>query len=354
VNEVHRLAVCHRHYCCFSIHPWTFKKSCRITASLPHLTLKYKHTVLPALKKSSSPLDRNLSSKQLAERASVAMAPYLPSEILQTIFRGDLLRCKQVNKEWAFVISGSDAVLNHKLFASSARIVKSKPSKMPVLTLRPIFHMFLMQHEGELPCLGYDIALHWDNQYRKLPKQRSEHPIIENFSQYMSFVNEHFDHTDAWDKREQVLFRDIETLTDYLNDDPEDYGSWMDQLMCIPAVDQLDIRLLWHKTPLADSSDVERVLRTSKMKNGVTVGEVVRTVRKMMKHAATDIKKFTHELEINICDRCGQYCDDWGNEWPGSDSDEEDPDNNYDYYDDDDETDKENYYDYPDDGGDGH
>jgi hypothetical protein len=308
------------------------------------------------------------------------MGPYLPPEILQTIFRklgfGDLLRCKQVSKDWAFAISGSDPVLNHRLFASSTRVVKSRPSKMPLLSLRPIVHMFIVPEEGDLPSLGYDIVLHWEIKARNLPKQRSDHPIIADFPDHMSLVNKHFDYTDPWDNREQVLFRDFTTLARYLSEDPKDYGSWMGQLMCIPAVDQLDIRLLWHKPSTPETSTVERVLRTSKMENGVTVGEVVRTVRKMMKHAVVDIKKFSQELEINVCDRCNEYWDEWGDERYGdqdSDSDETDDDS-----DDPDDTDEEDPSinghgdndndnggndhgkdaaaadDYDDDGGDGH
>jgi hypothetical protein len=271
----------------------------------------------------------------MVERVPGVMFPHVPPEILQTIFRNlgfnDLLRCKQVNKYWASALPGTDPILNHRLFASTARIVKTKPSKMPMLMLRPIIHMWIIPEEKQLPDLGYDIVLHCKVKSRRMPKHRRNHPIIQDFPCYMSLVNKYFNYTEEWDQRQQLLFGNFRQLANRLSSDPEDYGNWKEQLMCIPAVDQLDIRLLWHKPDDVNDAEVNRVLRTRKMEKGVTVGEVVRTVRKMItRYAVRDIKKFSHKLEINVCDRCHEAWSEWGfehsdgSDWERESEDSED------------------------------
>jgi hypothetical protein len=105
---------------------------------------------------------------------------------------------------------------------------------------------------------------------------------------------------------------------------PYDDGSWKNQLLCIPAVDRVAIHITWwRKYWPADNPDVVRKVFTNKIDTGVTMGEFVRTVRKLMAEwTVKDLKKFAEELVPNECQDCGRSWSEDGYDMPQTSSSE--------------------------------
>ena len=80
---------------------------------------------------------------------------------------------------------------------------------------------------------------------------------------------------------------------------PHSEGNRRDQLMCVPAIDQVDIQVRWYR-----EIPVSRGCKSRIMSKVITVGEFVRTLRRLLEYAVTDIKKFARQLEVTVCERC--------------------------------------------------
>jgi hypothetical protein len=88
-------------------------------------------------------------------------------------------------------------------------------------------------------------------------------------------------------------------------------GNWKRQLACVPPLEQIVVQLDWYKEKgHGEIGGKKRSMRTRKTKRGVTVGEVVRTVREMLAvYGVEDGKRVCKDLQIMGCGMCQDLYD---------------------------------------------
>jgi hypothetical protein len=286
-----------------------------------------------------SPDENNNSlraTKSIALQSKAAL--HIPPEILQTIFRNltffDLLRCQQVNKTWSSYLPGNDPFLARTLFTSARKVVKSNPSNPPCLLLKPLIETFLLSPaDDDLPSLCFTMCLKDGFTLINMPRRVVFHPIMTGISRNMPFVSDAFEWPEDFDvqlKDEMNPWMQFFTLRELerevsVRKSIEEDGNWKDHLLCIPAIDCVEVTWRWYKNIHVGGEDVTRSLRTRKMKRGITVGAFVEVMRDLLSYAVADVKRFADKLECRTCDRCrdDDYDDETEEEFESSDDGEE-------------------------------
>jgi hypothetical protein len=127
----------------------------------------------------------------------------------------------------------------------------------------------------------------------------------------MGLVNDEFYHPHDWpdvqraDIEPWLCFTTLADLQRKVRQRAYSDGNWKDQLMCVPAIEQVVIQLNWLKER-GQGQDGKRSMRTRKMDKGVTVGEFVWAVREMLtRYAVEDVMRVAPSLEIMGCGKCG-------------------------------------------------
>jgi hypothetical protein len=238
-----------------------------------------------------------------------------PPEILQTIFRSlpiyDLLRCRRVCKTWHATLPGNDPSLCATLFTPSRPALVAAPNATPRLTFTMNVKVFLMSSDCELPELGFNIIFIDKVKRTNMPEGRDLHPLIWEFPTKTGIVNKHFL---DWDRPcPSIAFKCFEHLEEILV--RKNYlwaGNWKGQLVCVPPLEQVVLQMDWFQEKgHGEIGRKKRSMRTRKMKRGVTVGEVVRTVREMLAvYAVEDVKRVCKDLQIMGCGMCQDLYDD--------------------------------------------
>jgi hypothetical protein len=261
------------------------------------------------------PITPMSTSSKTTEETSKAHRPDVPPEILQNIFRSltmhDLLRCQRVNTTWRAYLPGNDPTLCRKLFTPSRKALVAKPKATPRLTLRATVEVCIATEANKLPHLVYMLSFMNHLTRTNMPTRVKLHPIIEDFGDNMELVNDEFRYPNHWSDIQRarvepwLMFTSLADLRYSMRKRGHADGNWKDHLMCVPAIEQVVIQLNWLKQR-AQNDDGKRSMRTAKMDTGVTVGEFVRTVRKMLAdHAVEDVKRIAHTLEAFSCGACG-------------------------------------------------
>ncbi|KAF1915189.1 hypothetical protein BDU57DRAFT_518043 [Ampelomyces quisqualis] len=242
----------------------------------------------------------------------------IPPEILQTVFRKlkffDLMHCQQVCKHWAAYLPGNDPALKELLFAAAKNVIVSKPKRTLQVFLRPEWQAYTIPVENDVPKLSFNLAFNKNMAYNTAPKHAVFHPMLISFYHKMHLVNSDFRIPDSWGKLQRrgvtpwPTFVSLRDLDDQVAEYQYNDGSWKDQLLCVPAVDRVAVHITWWKAYYTDDGlDVVRKVFTNKVATGVTMGEFVRVVRKLMEvWTVKDLKKFSEHLRINECDDCGR------------------------------------------------
>ena len=133
------------------------------------------------------------------------------------------------------------------------------------------------------------------------------HDIIDNMEQCMHHVDERlFDRAkirNSGKPRPWFEFESFQHLQDLLEDSKNNplpkESDWMDQLLCTPGLQRVDVVFAYRAH--------HNTRRTYKLfaenDNGVTVGQFVEAFRDQLQHAEADIRKFSDKLTL-ICNKC--------------------------------------------------
>jgi hypothetical protein len=202
----------------------------------------------------------------------------------------------------------------------------------PRLTFTVHVEVFLISAERELPELGFSVIFGSGVKRTNMPAGRKLHPLIWNFPLETGIVNEYFEH---WKRQcPSIAFKSLGHLQEIVSTRGNwpRMGSWKDMLCCVPPLEQVIVQMDWFREKGQGGDErKKRSMRTRKMDKGVTVGEVVRTARKMLaEYAVEDVKRVCAGLQIMGCGMCQDvysgYSDDEVSSDEGEDTDEKNMD----------------------------
>jgi hypothetical protein len=283
--------------------------------------------------------DRRAPISTLPKPPKDPFSPDVPPEILQAIFRFlpiyDLLRCRRVSKTWRSTLPGNDPSLRATLFKPSRSAIRAAPNATPRLTFTVHIEVFLIQSERKLPQLGFTLIFASGVKRTNMPAGRALHPLIWDFATSTDMLlNIEFEEWERRSRTPSIAFRDFEHLQEIVGT-RRNYprmGGWKDMLACVPPLEQVVVQMDWFtEKGQGEEERKKRSRRTRKMERGVTVGEVVRTVKKMLaEYAVEDVKRVCADLQIMGCGMCQDlYSDEEDDEVSsdeGEDTDEENVD----------------------------
>jgi hypothetical protein len=255
--------------------------------------------------------------------------PDVPPEILQTIFCFlpiyDLLRCRRVSKTWRATLPSNDPSLRATLFTPSRPAVRASPNATPRLTFTVHIEVFLIAAERELPELGFSIIFSEGVKRTNMPEGRKLHPLIWEFALCTGMVNSEFQGYER--EIPSIAFKDFGHLQEIVSTRGNwpRMGNWKDMLCCVPPLEQVVVQMDWFREKgQGEDEKKKRSMRTKKMDKGVTVGEVVKTVRMMLaEYAVEDVKRVCAELQIMGCGICQDVYGDYPGDEVSSDEGED-------------------------------
>ncbi|KAH7385592.1 hypothetical protein BKA66DRAFT_583205 [Pyrenochaeta sp. MPI-SDFR-AT-0127] len=264
--------------------------------------------------------DNNSAVPNTLQFNDVRTSPHIPPEVLQIIFRllgfYDLLFCQGVCKAWAAFIPGKDPVLQRKLFSRSQFAFgfdpnTDKANPLPCIFIRLTAPVDVVSGKvGLLPELAFGLEVQMHSK-KNFTNTTIFHPVIRDFDTYMHLVNPNFkaviESHALWrrnDRLSHCLFS-FKTLEQLKNKTvlPKNYeyndGSWKDMLLCVNAVEQVQIDFEW------DYEGFSRTYFTPKIPGqGTTVGQYVSCIRQFLAHAEDHVKGFAYQMGV-ACESCG-------------------------------------------------
>ena len=185
---------------------------------------------------------------------------------------------------------------------------KTKNNKrIPTIPYRMRTDVFVAHYEGQLPCLQF--ALTMKNEYFRtshMPRGGVQfHPMVRRLGWFMDQVNPMFERSPLCKPEHKTIIEPFISLSsleelEYLTTDiAYEDGTWKEHLMCLPALECVEVTLRWHR-----DRDIARTCRSAEMSGDVTMGEFVSTVRAALEYAVQDVKRFGQWMEVAHCDIC--------------------------------------------------
>ncbi|KAF1840773.1 uncharacterized protein K460DRAFT_410184 [Cucurbitaria berberidis CBS 394.84] len=240
------------------------------------------------------------------------MAPHIPPEILQTIFRNlgffDLLRCQRVCKAWAGYLPGDDPELHRKLFSKAEFAEQEEEDEEPRFSIKMKAPVDVLKIEGMLPKLAFGLEIKV-----RSPSGFDEdtifHPLVRNLAANMNLISPGFKlprgeryNSDGELSTPYFAFRTFEELREKTCM-PKGYkykdGSWRNMLMCVPAIEQVQVHFEWPLNGYHRMYTIEK-----RLAKGVTVRQFAGAVRRMLARAEDDVTRLSGRLSV-YCENCG-------------------------------------------------
>jgi hypothetical protein len=214
-------------------------------------------------------------------------APPLPRELIQQIARhlnlADLLRCKQVSKQWYRSIPGDDSVLYERLFHGSRTTQSGKPFLFIHMLIRDYRQR---QHDGSSKtafALSIETLSHAESGIW--------HPIASNIGRYLDVITGARGTAvgNMLGVKERYAFSSLEELgtkTRNLRERLEATdGAWRDDLVCVPSTRKLRLAVRWKSPRQICAGVLEPVDLHLTNESGVRMGQVADAIREQLERA---------------------------------------------------------------------
>jgi hypothetical protein len=252
----------------------------------------------PPRKKQKKSANEPKQPNILQSAITTPVSRQLPGEVLQTIFRylpfSYLLCCTRVCKVWRAYLPGDDPVLKEMLFLES-RKTSTKP-----------FHItFDIEVRGTvarlqadvLPQLIYGLRVQTRHSVFQNPDPNIWHPAIRGPKFYLDIVNENITSMHLLNESsDHIAFSTLDELqrkTSRQQFSKHEDVSWLDMLLCVPAVKELDVTIHWRHSG-------RWYKRKLKNPQHIRVKDLVEYLRSALEHAAGYVEEDAQRVILDL------------------------------------------------------